>query len=280
LIRGGSIKAFFGVSSKSSKNTPATTPKGMLSPTKKSKGSSAASLSGTGGGGAGTTIPQFLQVTTPTSTTATQSSSNTSSFRLPKPQVKLLKKTPSVKQMYNSVLHVLKTLASSRPGDTTIVPELTKRFFERVLRASDDAPNLVVTKVSVMDAKDRGRHFCSEVHTVEVLAKLKDEEEGATRTYHLVVKSQPQNEEARRFLQPSQTFEKEVQMYSQVFVDMASFVRRESVISLNCKDAEVIDVPRCFYTRWAADDNSKEDIIILENLCPQVRHVPFPVCAQ
>ncbi len=59
-----------------------------------------------------------------------------------------------------------------------------------------------------------------------------------------MVKSQPQNEDARRFLQPSQTFEKEVQMYAEVFHDMANFVRKESVISLNCKDSEVIDVPR------------------------------------
>ncbi len=57
------------------------------------------------------------------------------------------------------------------------------------------------------DAKELGRHFCSEVHTVEVTARLKDPKSKAeqeTRTYHLVVKSQPQNEDARRFLQPSQ----------------------------------------------------------------------------
>ena len=59
-------------------------------------------------------------------------------------------------------------------------------------------------------------------------------------------------------------------MYGQVFHDMANFVRRESVISLNCKDSEVIEVPRCYYTRWKGDDNMKEDLIILENLYPQV----------
>ncbi|CAM6055218.1 unnamed protein product [Sphagnum tenellum] len=52
---------------------------------------------------------------------------------------------------------------------------------------------------------------------------------------------------------------------------MANFVRKQSVISLNCKDSEVIDVPRCFYTRWAGEDNVKEDLIILENLYPKVR---------
>ena len=57
----------------------------------------------------------------------------------------------------------------------------------------------------------------------------------------------------------------------QVFHDMASFVRSESIVSLNCpKDCEVIDIPRCYYTRWAGENNMKEDLIILENLYPQV----------
>ena len=52
---------------------------------------------------------------------------------------------------------------------------------------------------------------------------------------------------------------------------MANFVRSESIVSLNCcKDSEVIDIPRCYYTKWAGDDNVKEDLIILENLYPQV----------
>ncbi len=53
------------------------------------------------GGGAGGR--QYLQVGAPAS-----------NFKLPKPQVKLLKKTASVKQLYNSVLHALKTIASAR----------------------------------------------------------------------------------------------------------------------------------------------------------------------
>ena len=112
-----------------------------------------------------------------------------------------------------------------------------------------------------------------QVHAVEVSAKIKNELTGKEeiKKYHLIVKSQPMNDDARRLLQPSHTFEKEVQMYAQVFHDMANYVRRESVITLNCKDSEVIDVPRCFYTRWAGDDNMKEDLIILENLYPQVR---------
>ena len=106
-------------------------------------------------------------------------------FRLPKPQVKLLKKTASVKQLYNSVLHALKTIASARED---IVPELTKTFFENILRASDESPKLIVTKVKVNDSKDFGRHFCAEVHEVEVTAKISQVEEEIL--YHLIVKSQ------------------------------------------------------------------------------------------
>lgn len=31
---------------------------------------------------------------------------------------------------------------------------------------------------------------------------------------------------------------------------MANFVRQQSEVCVNCKDCEVIDVPRCFYTRY------------------------------
>ena len=73
------------------------------------------------------------------------------------------------------------------------------------------------------------------------------------------------------------------QMYGVVFHDMSNFVRSESLVSLNCKSSEVIEVPRCYYTRWAtgggadgteeanSSSSSKEDLIILENLCPQVK---------
>ena len=57
--------------------------------------------------------------------------------------MKLLKKTASVRQLYNSVLNAIKTIASSRDHD--IVPELTKTFFENILRASDDSPKLQVS---------------------------------------------------------------------------------------------------------------------------------------
>ena len=60
---------------------------------------------------------------------------------------------------------------------------------------------------------------------------------------------------------------------------MANFVRSESIVSLNCcKDSEVMDIPRCYYTKWAGDDNVKEDLIILENLYPQVRHNETFLC--
>ena len=130
-------------------------------------------------------------------------------------KVKLLKKTASVKQLYNSVLHAIKTIATSRDD---IMPELTKTFFENILRTSDESPKLQVTKVKVKDGTEFGRHFCSAIHAVEVTAKLKATNggESTVRKYHLIVKSQPQNEDARKFLQPSRTFEKEVQMYGQV----------------------------------------------------------------
>ena len=84
--------------------------------------------------------------------------------------MKLLKKTASVKQLYNSVLHAIKTIASSRDD---ITPELTKTFFENILRTSDESPKLHVTKVKVKDGTEFGRHFCSEVHAVEVTAKVR-----------------------------------------------------------------------------------------------------------
>lgn len=122
-----------------------------------------------------------------------------------------------MKQLYNSVLHAIKTIASSRDD---IMPELTKTFFENILRTSDDSPKLQVTKVKVKDGTEFGRHFCSEVHAVEVTAKVKvNGGDTLVTKYHLIVKSQPQNEDARRFLKPSRTFEKEVQMYGQVSIE-------------------------------------------------------------
>ena len=124
--------------------------KGFISPnivaTPKYHPSPSSSPSGYGGNGQ----KQYLQVGNPTSI-----------FRLPKPQVKLLKKTASVKQLYNSVLSAIKTIASTR--DDNIVPELTKTFFEKLLRSSDESPKLQVAKVKVKDGTEFGRHFCSEV---------------------------------------------------------------------------------------------------------------------
>ena len=74
-----------------------------------------------------------------------------------------------MKQLYNSVLHAIKTIASSRDD---FMPELTKTFFENILRASDDSPKLQVTKVKVKDGTEFGRHFCSAIHAVEVTAKV------------------------------------------------------------------------------------------------------------
>jgi len=65
----------------------------------------------------------------------------------------------------------------------------------------------------VNDSKEFGRHFCSEVHTVEVTASTTSAAAATAAAdviYHLVVKSQPQDADARQLLQPGQTFEKEV----------------------------------------------------------------------
>ena len=63
--------------------------------------------------------------------------------------MKLLKKTASVRQLYNSVLNAIKTIASSRDHD--IVPELTKTFFENILRDSEGHSGLTVTRVHVKE---------------------------------------------------------------------------------------------------------------------------------
>ena len=58
-----------------------------------------------------------------------------------------------------------------------------------------------------------------ELHIFVFLLKVKvSNGDPEIRKYHLIVKSQPQNEDARRFLKPSRTFEKEVQMYGQVII--------------------------------------------------------------
>ena len=92
--------------------------------------------------------------------------SPTNTFNLPK--VKLLKKTPSVKQLYQSLLQALRNISSNRDD---FLPELTKPFFEKVLRDFEQKQSLQVVKVKVRDSQEFGRHFCSEVHAVEVTVK-------------------------------------------------------------------------------------------------------------
>ena len=41
------------------------------------------------------------------------------------------------------------------------MPETTKKFFESILRTSDDNPSLVVNKVLVRQIDDNKRHFNS-----------------------------------------------------------------------------------------------------------------------
>jgi hypothetical protein len=62
---------------------------------------------------------------------------------------------------------------------------------------------------------DSWRHFWKPSNQISFRLKIFDiffsSSAGSdkVRVYHLIVKSQPQNEVARRFLQPSHTFEKE-----------------------------------------------------------------------
>ncbi|XP_023334969.1 uncharacterized protein LOC111706347 isoform X3 [Eurytemora carolleeae] len=215
--------------------------------------------------------------TSPTESKTQFLSPDPSLFNLPKSKVKLLKKTASVKQLYNNVLQALRTISRSK---NEILPDLTKTFFENILRDSEGHSGLQVTKVEVKDGAEFGRHFCSEVHAVDVYVKIKDEskeKEGSRermdgnkeKIYKLIIKSLPQSEDARNFLQPSHTFEKEVQMYSTVFLDMASFVKSKTNIPLDSHESQVVDIPRCYYSRWTGEGSSKDDMIIMENLVPQ-----------
>ena len=42
-----------------------------------------------------------------------------------------------------------------------MAPEMTRKFFESILRASEDNPSLSVSRVLVRQMEDLKRHFCS-----------------------------------------------------------------------------------------------------------------------
>ena len=42
-----------------------------------------------------------------------------------------------------------------------MAPEMTRKFFESILRASEDNPSLAVSRVLVRQMEDLKRHFCS-----------------------------------------------------------------------------------------------------------------------
>ena len=54
-------------------------------------------------------------------------------------------------------------------------------------------------------------------------------------------------------------------MYSLVLPDMASFVLSVTA----CDETEVLPVPRCYFSRCEGGEQSKEDMIIMENLLQQ-----------
>ena len=185
------------------------------------------------------------------------------SSSVPKSKGKLLKKTASVVQLYNSVLHSLRTISKTNED---IMPELTKSFFEKVLRDSEKNDELQVTKVKVSNGKEFGSHFCSEVHSLEVSAKTKKSPKEYLDTFQLIIKSQPLSEDARQFLKPNRTFEKEVQMYSLVFKEMANYVKKQSFILYANHESEVLSIPKCYFSRCGGEGQTKEDMIIMENL--------------
>ena len=102
----------------------------------------------------------------PVETTKNNFLSPTNTFKIPK--VRLLTKTPSVKQLYQSLLQALRNISGSKDD---FLPELTKPFFEKVLRDFEQKQTLQVIKVKVRDRQEFGRHFCSEVHAVDVTVK-------------------------------------------------------------------------------------------------------------
>ena len=105
------------------------------------------------------------------------------------------------------------------------MPELTKKFFEKVLRESEKNDELQVLKVKVSSGKDFGNHFCSEVNSLEVCVKFSKD---CQETFQLVIKSQPMSEDARNFLSPSRTFEREVEMYASVLPALARYTLAEN----------------------------------------------------
>ena len=176
---------------------------------------------------------------------------------------KPLLKSSSVAQLYNSVIQTLRTISKANED---ILPELTKKFFEKVLRDSEKIDDLLVTKVKVRNGKEFGSHFSSEVHSLEVVTKRKGTEKEHLETFLLVVKSPPQSEDARSFLRPTRTFAKEVQMYSTVFSDMADFVRTESSIIYAKHPSDVLSIPKCYFSRSHGEGQAKDDLIIMENI--------------
>ena len=82
---------------------------------------------------------------------------------------KFLKKTASVLQLYNSVLSSLKTISKTNED---VMPELTKKFFEKILRESEKNDELQVTKVKVSEENEFGKHFCSQVNSLEIGVKI------------------------------------------------------------------------------------------------------------
>lgn len=67
--------------------------------------------------------------------------------------------------------------------------------------------------------------------------------------------------DARRLLGPSGTFEKEVQMYSLVLVEMAEYARNKSRVSLAEPESEILPIPKELFS-----NNQLTDSVIVFDL--------------
>ena len=67
------------------------------------------------------------------------------------------------------------------------MPELTKKFFEKILRESEKLDDIQVTKVKVSDENVFGNHFCSQVNRLEIHVKISRDQQ---KIFQLVIKCQ------------------------------------------------------------------------------------------
>ena len=98
--------------------------------------------------------------------------------------------------------------------------------------------------------KNLGVTFVLKLTWMEVIAKTKNSPKEYFSTFELVIKSQPLSEDARTFLKPNKTFEKEAQMYPLVIIDMANYVKKHISILFVNHEIEVLSTPKCYFKNY------------------------------